>query len=412
LGLQTEYINDGTLFFKIEPLSINPECLADFYVYEKMPHDDKRFRFRCLLVDFSSLSKEKLIKVLQSWDDVYIHKLQKKIYKEYLKNNLDYILSHDDIDISKKTETLIRLSTDVIKDAFETNFTITEDCRNAFENVQKLISKAFEFITDINSLAGISNLIGHDYDTHTHSIKVGWLMATFINANKELFELKSGPELKKLMIQATAAGLLHDIGKVKIPQNILNKKGKLDNLEYLIIQSHTAYSASILFNTGLSKQSMQAILFHHENEDGSGYPNGLVNDQIPLIAKICHITDVFDALTSKRHYKASKTPFEALKIMVGDNPYLDKLQKFEQEAKENKKTPVSAVVRDDYDMKLQRLREREMIEEEARKRVEARLKLRDKGMIHCFDKDLLKRFIYTINQSESFHLTGLLSENQ
>ncbi|MCK5349302.1 MAG: metal-dependent phosphohydrolase, partial [Desulfobacula sp.] len=135
---------------------------------------------------------------------------------------------------------------------------------------------------------------------------------------------------------------------------------------------------------------------------------GLSQDQIPLIAKICHITDVFDALTSKRHYKESKTPFEALKIMTGENPYLDTLKKFEEEARENKKTPVKAIVRDDYDVKLRRLREKEMIEEEAKKRVEARIKLRDKGMAHCFDTDLLRRFIYTINQSESFHLSELL----
>ena len=233
-------------------------------------------------------------------------------------------------------------------------------------------------------------------------------MAIFINANKELFEVQSSSELKNLLVQAVVAGLLHDIGKIKIPRNILNKKGKLNNLEYIVIQSHTAYSASLLFDTGLSKYSMQAILYHHENEDGSGYPSGLKMDRIPLIAKICHIADVFDALTSKRHYKDSKTPFEALKIMTGENPYLDTLLKFEKEARENRKTPVSAIVRDDYNIKLRRLREKEMIEKEAEKRVEARMKLRDRGMSHCFDTDLLKRFIHTINQSKSFHLSDLL----
>ncbi len=67
-----------------------------------------------------------------------------------------------------------------------------------------------------------------------------------------------------------------------------------------------------------------------------------------------------------------------------------------------------AIARNDQDAKLRRLREREILEEEAEKRVEARIKLRDKGMSHCFDKKLLKRFILTINQSESFDLSGLL----
>ena len=408
MDLQLEYFNDGTAFHEIDPLSINPEYLTDFSIYEKQNYKDHQFKFRCLLVDTASMPKDRLSGLLRSWGKVYIHEKQVKNYNEYLKNNLAYILKHDEIDILEKTNTLVDLSTDVVKESFEINFASAKDCKKSLKNVQRLISHAIEFISDINSLNGITNLIGHDYETHTHSIKVGWLMAIFINANKDLFDVKSGPQLKNLLVQAAVAGLLHDIGKIKIPQNILNKKGKLDNLEYIIIQSHTAYSASLLFDTGLSKRSIQAILYHHENEDGSGYPTGLSQDQIPLIAKICHITDVFDALTSKRHYKESKTPFEALKIMTGENPYLDTLKKFEEEARENKKTPVKAIVRDDYDVKLRRLREKEIIEEEAKKRVEARIKLRDKGMAHCFDTDLLRRFIYTINQSESFHLSELL----
>ncbi|MCK5163718.1 MAG: HD domain-containing protein [Desulfobacula sp.] len=408
MDLQLEYFNDGTAFHEIDPLSINPEYLTDFSIYEKQSYKDHQFKFRCLLVDTASMPKDRLSGLLRSWGKVYIHEKQVKNYNEYLKNNLAYILKHDEIDILEKTNTLVDLSTNVVKESFEINFASAKDCKKSLKNVQRLISHAIEFISDINSLNGITNLIGHDYETHTHSIKVGWLMAIFINANKDLFDVKSGPQLKNLLVQAAVAGLLHDIGKIKIPQNILNKKGKLDNLEYIIIQSHTAYSASLLFDTGLSKRSIQAILYHHENEDGSGYPTGLSQDQIPLIAKICHITDVFDALTSKRHYKESKTPFEALKIMTGENPYLDTLKKFEEEARENKKTPVKAIVRDDYDVKLRRLREKEMIEEEAKKRVEARIKLRDKGMAHCFDTDLLRRFIYTINQSESFHLSELL----
>jgi len=408
LDLQSEYLNDGSEFHKIEPLSINPEYLTNFSIYERRRYSDGMFKFQCLLMDTSSMPKEKLVELLRSWEEVYIHEKQLNDYTEYLKNNLAYILNHDEIDISKKTDTLVDLSTNVVQEFFETNFSIAENCKKVLENVQQLITQAIGFISDINSLGGIANLIGHDYETHTHSIKVGWLMATFINSNQELFGVEKKSELKDLLVQATVAGLLHDIGKIKIPKNILNKKGKLDNLEYIIIQSHTAYSASLLFDTGISKHAMQAILYHHENEDGSGYPSGLNQGRIPLIAKICHIADVFDALTSKRHYKAAKTPFEALKIMTGENPYLDTLKRFEKEVRENRKTSVQTIVRDNYDIKLRRLREKEMVEEEAKKRVEARIKLRDKGMSHCFDAALLKRFIYTINQSESFHLSGLL----
>lgn len=406
--MQIEYFDDGAAFHEIDPLSINPDYLTNFSIYERKVYNDEVFRFICLLLDSRSIPKERLMDLLKFREKIYIHKQQLGIYQEYVKDNLAYILKHDGIDISKKTDTLISLSTEVVKQSFESNFSMAGSVKKSLENIQRLISQAIGFISDINSLNGIANLIGHDYDTHSHSIKVGWLMATFINANTDLFYDKKHGDLKDLLIQAAVAGLLHDIGKIKIPQNILNKNGKLDNLEYIIIQSHTAYSVSLLFDTGISRPASQAILYHHENEDGSGYPTGLAYDQIPLIAKICHIADVFDALTSKRHYKESKTPFEALKIMMGDNPYLDTLKKFEKEVVENIKVPLTALVRDDYDIKLRRLREKEILEEEAQKRVEARIKLRDQGMSHCFDKDLLKRFIHTINRSESFELSGLL----
>lgn len=408
LDLQIEYYNDGTAFHEIDPLSINPDFLTDFSIYERLKYKDRQYKFRCLLVDSSAIPKQRLMGLLRSWPRVYIHERQVANYHQYLKDNLAYILKHEEIDMARKTHTLISLSTDVVKESIESNFAMGQAPGKSLDKVQRLISQAIEFISDINSLTGMADLIGHDYETHTHSIKVGWLMATFINANRDLFRLERGADLNDLLVQAAVAGLLHDIGKIKIPQNILNKKEKLDNLEYIVIQSHTAYSAGLLFDTGLSTQAMQAILYHHENEDGSGYPVGLSGEQIPLIAKICHIADVFDALTSRRHYKAAKTPFDALKIMIGDNPHLDVLRKFEEEVKENKNLPITAIVRDDYDIKLRRLREREMLEEEARKRVEARMKLRDQGMAHCFDKDLLKRFIRTINRSESFELSELL----
>ncbi|WP_022664464.1 HD-GYP domain-containing protein [Desulfospira joergensenii] len=408
MGAAPDYIDDGSSFFPIDPLSINPESLADFMLYERFDLDKGNFRFRCLLKDTADVPKERLIRLLQSWDVVYVHRRQRANYIKYAEDNLEFILKHEDIDEKKKSLTLINLSAEVVKETLSVNFAVAGDIGRVVENIKILITRAVDFISGIESLKGIAELVGHDYETHTHSIKVGWLTATFINANQDLFHVETKSELRDLMIQGAVAGFLHDIGKVKIPRNVINKKGRLDNLEYSLIQAHTAYSASLLFESDLPHSCMQTILYHHENEDGSGYPCGLSRDAIPLIAKICHIADVFDALTSKRSYKEAKTPFEALTIMTGENPNLEILKKFEAEAREIRRSPVTATVRDDYDKKLKRLREREIMEEEARKRVEARVKLRDRGMAHCFDKDLLRRFILTINQSESFDLSGLL----
>ncbi|HCY84065.1 MAG TPA: metal-dependent phosphohydrolase [Desulfobacteraceae bacterium] len=408
MGLASEYFDDGSSFLAIDPLSINPDALTNFSLFERYPPKNGIYRFRCLLMDTSSIDRARLLDLLKRWEQIFIHKDEARKYKAYIKDNLEFILNHDDIAPKQKTDTLITLSTDVVQDSFAVNFSSTADSGQIVKNVEKLIEKAMNFISSIESLNGLASLIGHDYETHTHSIKVGWLTATFINSNRDLFDVGSRAELKELMIQAAVAGFLHDLGKVKIPQNVINKPGRLNNLEYIIMQSHTAYAASLLFESGLPRDSMQTILYHHENDDGSGYPCGLSGENIPLVARICHIADAFDALTSERPYKKAKTPYEALTIMAGENPYLETLQKFEAEAAENIKPPVVAIVRDDYEAKLKRLREKEMVEAEAQKRVEARMKLRDKGMSHCFDRNLLRRFILTINKSESFDLSGLL----
>lgn len=410
MALAAEFFDDGSSFLAIDPMSINPEYLTNFSIYERYYIKEGKYRFRCLLVDTKSISQERLTQLLHSWETVYIHKKQSEDYIKYIKNNLEFILTHKEIDVKKKTSTLVHLSNDVVQKAFKMNFSSVEGSARAVANIKDLVTQAMGFLSDIKSLDGLVDLVGHDYDTHSHSIKVGWLMAIFINANRDLFPLQSTSHFRQFLIQATVSGFLHDIGKIKIPRNVINKPGKFNNLEYVIVQSHTAYSTSLLFETELSMDTLKAILYHHENEDGSGYPCGYRSEQIPMMAKICHIADVFDALTSKRAYKEPKTPYQALSIMAGKNPYLDTLQKFENEARKNKKTPVTAIIRDGYDSKLKRLREKEMIEEEAQKRVEARLKLRDKGMSHCFDRQLLKRFIITINKADSFDMSGLLNE--
>ncbi len=408
MEMASEYFDDGSSFFAISPLSINPSFLMEFSLFERYPHKAGTFRFRCLLKHTGTVETSRLSAVIEKWETVYIHKREAETYKTYIRENIEFILNHEAISEQQKTNTLVALSSEVIKDAFALNFSSKADKDDLVQNVEKLVSKALGFISDIKSLKGIAGLISHDYDTHTHSIKVGWLLAVFIKANPDLFDLPDGEALRELMIEAAVAGFLHDLGKVRIPRNVINKPGRLDNIEHILMQSHTAYALGLLFDSSLSRRAMETILYHHENEDGSGYPCGLSYDRIPLMAKICHIVDVFDALTSERPYKKAKTPFQALKIMAGDNPFLDALKKFEFEAMENARIPLTAVVRDDYEAKLRRLREREMLEQEAAKRVEARMKLRDKGMSHCFDIELLKRFIMTMNRSESFDLSGLL----
>jgi HD-GYP domain-containing protein (c-di-GMP phosphodiesterase class II) len=111
-------------------------------------------------------------------------------------------------------------------------------------------------------------------------------------------------------------GLLQDVGKVKLPTPLIEKPGRLTQIEYQIAQKHVEHSAEILGSTpGLPPRLAQLAMLHHERLDGSGYPRRLKGDDIGLIGSIAGIVDTFDALTARRSYAAPISPSEALKTL-------------------------------------------------------------------------------------------------
>lgn len=127
-----------------------------------------------------------------------------------------------------------------------------------------------------------------------------------------------GLGLKKNMLkELAAAGLLHDIGKISIPMETMEKAGPLTEEEYEIIKKHSelGYEA-IKNNISISSKTKMGVFMHHENINGSGYPMGISGDQIYMFAKIIHIADVYDALTSERVYKKAQSPGEAVEFLM------------------------------------------------------------------------------------------------
>lgn len=109
------------------------------------------------------------------------------------------------------------------------------------------------------------------------------------------------------------AGILHDIGKIAIPENILLKEGVLTSEEFDIIKMHTTFGNEILKPLRFFHQERSLILYHHERWDGSGYPEGLAGESIPLLARILAVADSFDAMTSDRVYRKARSFEAALK---------------------------------------------------------------------------------------------------
>ncbi len=112
------------------------------------------------------------------------------------------------------------------------------------------------------------------------------------------------------------AGRLHDVGKIGVPNSILRKPGKLTSAEFDVIKQHTERGWEIARRSGLLSEAAPIIRSHHEKLDGSGYPDGLIGEQISIEARIVAVADIWDALTSDRPYRANMSQAEAAEILL------------------------------------------------------------------------------------------------
>jgi putative nucleotidyltransferase with HDIG domain len=162
----------------------------------------------------------------------------------------------------------------------------------------------------------MSRLKAKDEYTYLHSVSVCALM---VNLARQIG--LEEPAVRSMGL----AGLLHDVGKMTVPEAILNKPGRLDDNELALIRAHPQQGHAMLENgAGVTQEVLDVSLLHHERVDGSGYPFGLKGDAISLAARMGAICDVYDALTSDRAYKKGWTPLRAATEMHGWEGHFDR----------------------------------------------------------------------------------------
>lgn len=161
-------------------------------------------------------------------------------------------------------------------------------------------------------LSGVSE---HDNYTYVHSLRV----ATFLSLFGNVLGIK-GDDLMTL----STGGLLHDVGKMHIPHEVLNKPGKLTESEFAIMKSHVNCTVDFLEETSdLPKGVLIVAGQHHEKLDGTGYPYGIEGVKLNELARMASIIDIFSAITDRRVYKDPVPPEQALKIMANMKGQLD-----------------------------------------------------------------------------------------
>lgn len=186
-----------------------------------------------------------------------------------------------------------------------------------FANTTKSIADdLMQAINENDALAvDISVLKVSDEYTFKHSVDV---------ATMAMIIAKKTGMSKEEVYDIGIAGLLHDIGKSKIPNEILNKPGKLTDEEFEVMQQHPIHGYRILEgNKSLSENIKQGVLQHHEKVNGNGYPFGDVSEQICTFAKIISVVDIYDALVTERPYKHGFSPRDAVEMIMAMTAELD-----------------------------------------------------------------------------------------
>jgi putative nucleotidyltransferase with HDIG domain len=174
------------------------------------------------------------------------------------------------------------------------------------EKVERVVEGMVDSIfRNQDALMSLARIKQTDEYTFYHSMSVGVLMISF--ARHMGFD-------KQLIQEVGVGAMLHDIGKMKVPQDILNKEGRFTEDEYNRIKEHVAHGRNILERTpGISKISVSIAAEHHERIDGTGYPDKLQGDEISVFGQMTAIADVYDAMTSDRCYQCKTDPTAVLK---------------------------------------------------------------------------------------------------
>lgn len=223
--------------------------------------------------------------------------VQNRIYSQEIKQSPEFISFQVDFAVCLNE----------LKDYFHTIIT------GNFKTPETLLEKTSSLLrpgqTTIDLFDTLHNLRSVDDSIYVHSLNVSLISRTIGKWLK-----MSAEDLETLSL----AGLLHDIGKSLIPDDLLNKQGQLTDEEYDLLCQHSQLGYNLLMPLPLDAPVKKAALMHHERCDGSGYPGKLTTDAIDDFAHIIAIADVYDAMTAARTYRAPLCPFQVIEEFEKD----------------------------------------------------------------------------------------------
>ncbi len=239
-------------------------------------------------------------------ETLWVRASDERALGRHIEDHLDEILDDPSLPVARKAKALYTASRSLAIDILQA----PDDAK--LRRTRPLVSTTVSaLMRDPGTLTALLEMLDSRYKLHSHCVNVSIYTVAFARqlGHRELAELT----------EIALGGLLHDLGKSKISQEILDKPDTLDEAEWAVMRKHPEWGVEILgpLAPGLG-QATEAIASHHEAWNGDGYPVGLAETEIPLAARIVAVADSFDALTTERTYRPRYSPFDALAIMTSD----------------------------------------------------------------------------------------------
>ena len=293
-------------FFPIKISSLFLNTVTEFDIYLLPGPRRPMVLYREKNLEFTEEIKTRLLE--SAVTHVYVHVDQGSNYQHYVESNLKDILKDPDLKTTDKSDILYSTSVGLVKD-------LIADPRSGdiIKRCERLVDCAVSFMFNTsNAFASLLKVTSFDYYTYTHCVNV------FV-FSVALAKHMGFPESSVLQIGTGA--LLHDVGKADLDPAIINCRGKLNDDQWYQMKRHPVYGHSILKKQGVRDHITLSIThYHHEKLDGTGYPEGLREGDLPSFIRLCTIVDIFDALTTRRSYKDALQSFNALKLMQTEMP--------------------------------------------------------------------------------------------
>jgi HD-GYP domain-containing protein (c-di-GMP phosphodiesterase class II) len=289
-------------YIPVSLATISPSEATNFPLFIREDPDTPIHLYRDADYPFEAKDIQRLID--RGVKRLYVALYDHEQYQQYLRENFASILKDESLPVERRFGCLNEIVRDVLAEAFSTRNTT-----KTVETASEMAAQTVELIcrTDVMALE-LMKVLHHDYHTFTHSANVSYYSVLLAKA--------SGITDQNDLQQIATGALLHDLGKLDIPEAILKKRGRLNEHEWEVIKDHpTNGLRELASRDDLNFAQLMMIYQHHERLDGTGYPVGVSETSIHPWAQICAIVDVYEALTSNRPYRPGLPKKDTIAIL-------------------------------------------------------------------------------------------------